>query len=314
MRNRTATSAPERRRKSPAPLSLRKLLADCSARLRAAGISNAAQEANWLLESGLGLTSLQRHLAPEVSVSDATWNRVMALCDKRVRREPLQYLLGTEEFCGLEFMVGPDVLIPRPETELLVEIAARHCADMEAPLLLEVGTGSGCVAVAMAVRLPQAQIYATDLSRVAIRWAALNAAKHGVSRRIRFLVGDLFQPVNQALNGRVSAVVSNPPYIPDGDLDGLQPEVRFEPRMALAGGFDGLGFHRRIIGRASMLLASGGLLALELGQGQALAVRSLLQANSWYDAPRMVQDAGGIERVITATRKVMVGHQGPGPI
>jgi release factor glutamine methyltransferase len=302
--SRTATSPKRKTREQSQSLTRRELLTDCAARLRTAGISNAAQEAGWLLESGLRLSRLELHLNPDSVVAIAGCEGLMALCTRRAGREPLQYLLGTQEFCGLEFVVDPGVLIPRPETELLVDEVVRHCARLETPVILEIGTGSGCIVVSIAARLPKARIYATDVSLRAIRVAALNAGRHGVAGRIRFLVGDLFQPLGADLHGRVMAVVSNPPYIPDASLDDLQPEVRFEPRLALAGGPDGLHFHRRLVTEARRLLSPAGLLALEAGEGQAPEVVSMMEAFRWYDPPRISLDGTGIARVVSAVRSL----------
>jgi release factor glutamine methyltransferase len=302
MNSRTATSGPPETQDGDHPLTRRQLLADCTALLRLAGIPNAVQEAGWLIEAGLGLSTLKLRVHPDVAVSRSDYECVMSLCRRRARREPLQYLVGTQEFCGLEFVVEPGVLIPRPETELLVDEVVRHCNGLESPLILEIGTGSGCIAVSLATRLSQAQVHATDISWTAIRIAARNAARHRVTGRTRFVVTDLFKGFSTTLQGRVTVIVSNPPYIPDGHLDRLQPEVRFEPSLALAGGRHGLDFHRRLVVEAAILLGPGGLLTMEVGQSQATQVTSNIEATRRYNAPRIRVDGAGIDRVISAKR------------
>jgi release factor glutamine methyltransferase len=225
---------------------------------------------------------------------------VRGLFARRAAREPLQYLLGTQEFYGLTFVVTPAVLIPRPETELLVETLVRHFFSEPQPIVADIGTGSGCIAVALARALPSVMLYATDCSRAALSVARWNAGLNGVGGRLRFRAGDLCESLRGlGLEGKLSAVVSNPPYIPDGELDGLQPEVRgFEPRLALAGGADGLEVHRRLLRDAAEFLAPEGLLAMEMGHGQAEPLHRLALECGAYDRIQTRRDAAGIDRVI----------------
>jgi len=227
---------------------------------------------------------------------------------RRSAREPLQYLLGTQEFFGLEFLVGPEVLIPRPETELLVEEARSHSLTFSFPLISDVGTGSGCIAIALATALRSARLFAIDRSASAIALARKNAVRHRVQERITFLEGDLLQPLKGLeLNGRLAAIVSNPPYIPQDELATLQPEVGlYEPRLALDGGLDGLAIHRRLLREAVEFLAPGGLLAVEVGQGQTENVIQIALDQGDYDRIRTIRDAAGIERVLCLTRKPKV--------
>ncbi len=264
-----------------------------------AGIANAAQEARWLLERALQTTGLRLRVESDRPVSEEHRNLAWSLLTRRVAGEPLQYLLGTQEFCGLEFEVGPAVLIPRPETELLVgevrEIAGREAA----PLVADIGTGSGCIAVALACAMPNAQVYATDRSAEALAVARRNGGRHGVMERVRFLEGDLLAPLaGLGLEGQLAAVVSNPPYIPADDLPGLQREVRREPRAALDGGPDGLAFYRRLLREAKPYLAPGGTMVLEVGQGQAESVCRMAEESGGYGLCGVRRDGADIERVV----------------
>lgn len=286
------------------PLTLRALLAEARQRLAGAGVANAAQEAGWLLEKGLGCRS--HHLIAEADREISLDQRasVRSLVDRRARREPLQYILGTQEFCGLEFAVGPSVLIPRPETELLVHEVVRQTGAHHASRLVDVGTGSGCLAVTLATTLRGSKVLAIDRSADALQVAKQNAATHGVLEGIEWLQGDLLAPLaGRGLEERVDVIVSNPPYIAERDLPGLQPEVQlFEPHMALVSGPLGTEFHRRLLQDAPAFLVPGGMLMMEIGQGQAAAVRALAQDIGGYAPVILVEDAAGIERVVIAQK------------
>lgn len=268
--------------------------------LRAAGVERAEREAGWLLEAALGASPLTVRLERVRRLSEDERARAARLFARRASREPLQYILGTQEFCGLDFLVGPEVLIPRPESELLVQALAGADAVRAHPLVADIGTGSGCLAVAAAHRLPELLVYAVDLSPPALRVARANAERHGVAGRIRFLEGDLCRPLEaEGLRGKLGAILSNPPYIADAEIDGLQPEVkRFEPRLALAGGPDGLALHRRLLAEAWPLLAPGGALLVEVAAGQAGAVRDLAEAQGGYRLVRVLTDGAGLDRVV----------------
>lgn len=284
----------------PRPATLAGLLREGIAILSQGRVSNAENEAVWIMEFALGTSRLALRLEGARPVTAKDWDRVMSLFGRRAAREPLQFILGTQEFCGLEFAVGPAALIPRPETKLLVEEVLRHCSATPDPIIADIGTGSGCVAVALATVLPSASLCATDLSQAALDLARSNAVRHGVQDRVVFLKGDLVGPLRgRGLEGRVAAVVSNPPYIPEGEIAGLPLEVgSFEPRLALAGGVDGLAIHRRLLNEAADFLAPGGLLALEVGLGQADGLRRMALAAKAYGRIRTIPDAAGIERVV----------------
>ncbi len=222
-----------------------------------------------------------------------------ALLDRRAQGEPIQYITGETEFYGLPFRVTPDVLIPRPETEHLVEKALELAGAWAAPRIVDVGTGSGAIAVALACQSPQAAITAIDLSPAALQMARENAERNGVAGRIRFCEGDLLGPV---AGERFELVVSNPPYVAEVDREMLAVEVReHEPALALFAGDDGLGVYRRLIPAAYARLTQGGSLLLEIGQGQFDAVSGLL-AEVGFGQIEFIRDLQGIRRVALGRR------------
>jgi release factor glutamine methyltransferase len=222
-----------------------------------------------------------------------------ALVERRRAGEPIQYIIGETEFYGLPFRVTPGVLIPRPETEHLVEKVIELAGRFLEPHIVDVGTGSGAIAITLAHHLPQASITAIDLSPAAIAIASENATMNNVSARIRFLQGDLFAPVAGEL---FDIVVSNPPYVPYADRDSLAIEVRdYEPALALFAGGDGLDIYRRLIPDAFSALAPGGHVALEIGFGQSVAVGELL-TRSRFEEIEFVADLQAIPRVASAQR------------
>lgn len=268
--------------------------------LERAGIERAEREVVWLLESALGYSHLAMLLQGEDILTPAQWERALAFVGRRAAREPVQYLLGTEEFCGRDFTVSPAVLIPRRETEAVVEAVLEPCGAGGHMLVADVGTGSGCIGISLALALPDAVVHATDVSAAALAVARANAVRHGVHERMRFLLGDLVAPLHDAgLEGRLNVLVANPPYIPESALAALQPEVRdFEPWLALSGGADGIALHRALIAAAPRLLAPCGVFALEVGFGQAPAVQSLAEASGAFWRVWTQRDHLGIERVV----------------
>jgi release factor glutamine methyltransferase len=278
---------------------LRALVSSARGRLIAAGVdpNEAAMDAA-LLARHLLDWDLARFVAHETETPpDGFAERYDACVARRAAREPMSSLTGRREFWGLDFEVTPDVLAPRPETEIIVEAALERCATGSTPVsILDVGTGSGCLAVSLAHELPGAAVVATDVSGAALELAARNAARHGVVDRIRFQRTSLLED----LVGPFTLVVSNPPYIPTGDLAGLPPEVRdWEPRGALDGGPDGLDLVRRLLQDVAPVLAPGGWLIMEFGFGQERGVREAV-AGAGIDLVEIRNDLQGIPRTLVA--------------
>ena len=223
--------------------------------------------------------------------------RYVDLLERRHAGEPIQYIIGETGFYGLSFRVTPDVLIPRPETEHLVEKVIALCQGLERPRIVDVGTGSGAIAIALAHALPHAHVTATDISPAALEIARENARRHGVADRVRFLRGDLMAPVAAE---RFDVVASNPPYVATTERAGLALEVRdHEPEVALFAGCDGLAVYRRLILQAAEQIVAGGYIVLEIGYGQKEALAALL-TESRFQNLEFVPDLQGIARVAVA--------------
>lgn len=255
------------------------------------GVANARLEAEWLLCETLLLDRVGLYLNFDKPLTDAELASYRTMVARRAKREPLQYILGSQEFGGLDFVVTPDVLIPRHDTEVLVAEALKRAPADAA--ILDIGLGSGCIAIALAKALPGAAVCGVEKSAGALAVAMKNAERNGVS--LEFVEGSLFEPLQDR---RFDLIVSNPPYIPTADLATLEPEVReHEPLGALDGGADGLAFYRSIIGAAPRHLNPGGWLLVEIGIGQGPAVTELF-AQSGFSELFSAPDPGGIERVI----------------
>ena len=228
---------------------------------------------------------------------------------RRINGEPLQYILGKTEFMGLEFKVAPGVFIPRPETEILVEKAIDLLSNQKPVTrnqkILDIGTGSGCIAVSLAKNLADVEITAIDISSEALEIAIENATFNDVDNKIRFVQSDLFttydlRPMTYDL------IISNPPYIPTNDIDKLAKEISFEPRIALDAGTDGLEFYRKIILKAADYLKNGGFLLMEMGFDQAEAIKDIVRAHRRFEIVEVVLDYSEIERVIILRKKIHV--------
>ncbi|MFZ3208615.1 MAG: peptide chain release factor N(5)-glutamine methyltransferase [Geobacteraceae bacterium] len=256
------------------------------------GVENARLEAEWLLSAALGLDRVGLYVNFDRALIPAELAVYREMVARRALREPLQYILGTQDFMGLEFNVSKGALIPRHDTEALVEAALQRVAPVDR--ILDIGVGSGCVAVALAKALPQAEVFGVDKSSEALALAERNAMKHGVG--VTLIEGSLFDPFQ---GRKFNLIVSNPPYIPSADMETLQPEVRdFEPWSALDGGPDGLAFYRHIIPIAPEYLNPDGWLLFEVGIAGASAVQSLFEETGQFAEMFTAKDRNGIERVV----------------
>ncbi|MBP0126775.1 MAG: peptide chain release factor N(5)-glutamine methyltransferase [Nitrospira sp.] len=283
---------------------LGELITEARRLLEQAGIESAEQEALWIVEHVLRLSSHNVLTDRDRLLSSSELAATRGLIARRVGREPLQYILGTQEFCGLEFEVSPAVLIPRPETELLVEYVTQRISTARQATIVDVCTGSGCIAVAIARLRPHARVLAIDLSSSALHVARRNAIRHGVGERITWLEGDLLGPLaEQGVEGLVDVIVSNPPYIAEAEWATLQPEVKlFEPRGALVAGPQGTELHERLLQEAARYLAPGGVVLLEIGAGQARGLRRIVEQLPGYKFHRLIYDKAGLERVVIVER------------
>jgi release factor glutamine methyltransferase len=243
------------------------------------------------------------YLRHDQPLSDGELSCYKNLLKRRLAHEPTQYITGHQEFWSLDFLVNPAVLIPRPETELLVEAVLRYARGSEGQVrrILDLGTGSGVLAVVLARELPEARVVAVDRAGAALKLARENARRQGVAERVAWVLGDLAGAL--APKGIFDVLVSNPPYVPTGDWEQLPPEIReHEPRLALDGGADGLEIIRGLSAAAPALLRPGGLLALEVGQGQAEQVQRLLADTGGLTPAVIIPDYQRIGRVVAARR------------
>lgn len=280
-------------------LTLADLLSAAAARLTATGIDSPALDVAFLAEHALGVPRLSQRRRGGEHVEPGRAARFQALLDRRAAREPLQRILGSWEFWGLELLLSPDTLIPRPDTETVVDAVLRRRPDRDRPWrILDLGTGTGAILLALLSEYPRATGVGVDLSPGAASMAARNAGLNGLADRARMVAGSW---ADALAGGAFDIVVSNPPYIPDGEIDGLQPEVaRHEPRRALAGGADGLDPYRHLSSELPRLLVPSGLAALEHGMGQGAAVAALLRQGG-LSGVETVDDLGGRDRVTLGT-------------
>lgn len=277
-------------------------------RLADAGLppDESAMNARLLAQHVLGWTAADLLASGLDSLSDEQMAQYDRLIARRAAREPLAYITGSKEFWGLRFTVSPAVLIPRPETELLVEAALERLADAPDVHVADVCTGSGCVAVALATLRPQLRIVATDISEQALAVATGNVARHHVSERVRLVRTDILSGVVD----RFGMIVANPPYIPTGDRVQLQPEVRdYEPSLALFGGDRGLDVIQALAEHATVRLQPKGWLLFECGAGQAHAIRTLIAAAPPLTVVEIKKDLQGIPRVVVCRLETPVSRQ-----
>ncbi len=275
--------------------------------LGTSGIEDAVREAELIISHCLGIDRLTLYRDNPWIPKD-TISRIDALLQRRIKREPLQYILGHMEFYGLKIRLGSGVLIPRPETELLAEEAIKIISNFEFRIsnftFLDLCTGSGCLALALAREFSKAQVYGTDTSEIAIGYAKKNAKLNGI-KNVSFMKGSLFYPIKKNFKSQISnlkfdLIISNPPYIRRNDIKSLQPEVKdWEPLEALDGGEDGLDYYRAIIPEARNYLKEGGCLMFELGNNQADAVRKMA-GDAGFINISLIKDYAALERILIA--------------
>ena len=270
-----------------------------SSRLNDSDIPESRREVSALLALALDQPHVFLIAHPEYELTAVERDKFEAFVIRRAGHEPFHYITGHKEFFGLDFEVTSDVLIPRPETEILVEAAIRELKKLNSPTFCEIGVGSGCISASILANLPDATAIATEISDQALVVAKRNAEKHGVTDRLILKHGDLFDGVT----GRFDMIVSNPPYIPADDEKNLQPEVLdYEPHNALFAGLDGLDIVRRLVMVAPQHLNPGGTILIEIGYGQERLVREMFDDGVW-EKPVFLQDLQGIARIVVTKLK-----------
>ena len=263
------------------------------------GVDSPRLQVELLLAHALGVPRLKLYLNFEQKLTGADLESVRELVRRRGNREPLQHIIGSTSFCGFEIKVNRHVLVPRPETEMLAERAWQFLAAFNPPpgAALDFGTGSGCLAIALAAQCPGAQVHAADISEEALRVARENAALNNLSDKIQFHCGDGFAALPRGLP--FDLIVSNPPYVPSAEIEALAPEVRdHDPHLALDGGADGLDFYRRLAAEAENHLRPAGRIMLESGDGQAEQIRQLFVQHKWV-VEKVEADYSGRPRILT---------------
>ena len=270
-------------------------------KLRAAGIDSARLDAEVLLAYVLNTRRLALYVHVAKELTDEQIFRYNNLIQRRLDRVPVAYLTGHKEFMGLNFAVTPDVLIPRPDTEVLAQGVIEHLQEFHRDIkMADIGTGSGAICISILKFLDNITADAVDISPQALDIARFNAEKFNVTDRITFHEGNLFEPL---AGKKFDVIISNPPYVSTGDFATIQPEVADEPRIALDGGADGLDFYRTIVTEAPKFLSDDGFLAVEIGADQAEAVTELMLAGKVFKYIQVWKDLGNIERVVAAWKK-----------
>jgi len=278
-------------------------------------IENPRLNAELLLGYVLGKTRLELYLEFDRPLSPSEITSFRELVIQRSHYLPLAYITREQYFMDLKFKVNPDVYIPRPETEILVEESLKALRERIFPekekvkgeglIIIDLGTGCGNIAIKLARELEKSKVYAIDISLKALQVARENARFYGLDKRISFLLGDLFNPLlNLNLEGKVSLIISNPPYVSNKEMEKLPPEVRKEPKIALEGGRDGLSIYRRIIGQSSRFLKKAGFLALEMGYKQAQRIKDLILTQKELCTPQIIPDYEGIERIVLVKKRI----------
>ncbi|MDR5659734.1 peptide chain release factor N(5)-glutamine methyltransferase [Serpentinicella sp. ANB-PHB4] len=278
------------------------VLKEATEQLEKAGVDTPKLDAQVLLCSVMNIDRINLHIYPEREISREICREFGELIKKRVNMVPIQYIINKQEFMGLDFYIEEGVLIPRGDTEILIEETLRiykekeHQQDVS---ILDIGTGSGAISVSLAKYIPKAQVYAVDISETALRVANKNAITNKVDSRVKFLEGSMFDPIDALkMEKHFDFIVSNPPYIPSEDVLGLDRQVKdYEPRLALDGGNDGLDFYRKITTKSPEFLKKNGWLLFEIGYDQGKAVKELLLKVGFVDV-EVLQDLAGKDRVV----------------
>ena len=280
-------------------MTLREALKQAEAAIASRGIPDARIEAELLLMHALGIRKAELYTRLEEPLPPSKAEMFRGLVEQRLRHEPAAYILKQCQFYGIDLYIDPRALIPRPETELLVETALDFIKQRfpkgQPCTVADAGTGSGAIAIALALHLPQARVYATDISPDALEVARINCRQHGVGEQVHLLVGDMLQPLPEP----VDVIVANLPYVKDSDLPRLMPEIRdFEPAAALAGGADGLDKIRQLLSQAGQTLLPRGAIILEIGLGQGQAALALARKHFPDSRIDLIPDLAGIDRVL----------------
>lgn len=270
-------------------------------KLEKKGIAQPRLEAEMLAGHVLGCSRHELYLTRGLTIDSHQMEIFSNMVEKRCMGEPIQYIIGNREFMGLSFKVDRGVLVPRCDTETLVEVALERLPRDREILVADIGTGSGAIAVSLAYYMPNVTVFAVDIDEKALSVARENSKRHGVDDRVKLVKGDMFGFLGDGSKGIFDAIISNPPYIPTGNIGDLSIQVKdYEPRLALDGGADGLSFYRKIAKEGYIFVRSGGFVALEVGYNQAPLVSNILQKIGHYTDISCVQDLSGIHRVVVA--------------
>ncbi|RBP37052.1 peptide chain release factor N(5)-glutamine methyltransferase [Garciella nitratireducens] len=283
---------------------INQLLMNGTKKLKQASMNTARLDAEVILAHQLGCNRIDLIINCNDEVDEKQQKLYYDKIKERIQGKPVQYIVGQQEFMGLPFKVTPDVLIPRPDTEILVESAIEEAKSMKKPLIiLDIGTGSGAIALSLAHYIMESLVYTVDISPEAIEVAQENAKHLSLTQRVYFYLGDLMTPLEKELYGKVDLLVSNPPYIPHHEIANLQKEVRdYEPTIALDGGKDGLEFYRRILKEGEKLLSFQGKMIFEVGYDQAQSVFDILKESKIFNEIAIQKDLAGIDRTIIARK------------
>lgn len=274
---------------------IRQLLKDAVEKLHKADVATPVLDAQIMLSQVSGCSRIELIAHPELQLSPKAIRKFTEWVNRRSQREPLAYIIGQQEFFGICFEVTPAVLIPRPETEILVETVIEYLKNLDKPILADIGIGSGAVAVSIAKNVLNVVVFGTELSQAALDVARRNVEHAGVQDKVQILYGDLLEPLD-GIN--FDLIVSNPPYIASGEIDNLQPEIaKYEPKQSLDGGPDGLDYYHRLSAEAPDYLKAGGILVVEVGFSQSDSVKVMFE-NEGFRNVRAKKDYNGIERVV----------------